>query len=264
MTTLTDTDIRVYIGTESKTRVASRVLAHSIKVRTKAQVQIHYLEEHPHWEFDFDLSHGTRFSLRRWLIPEFCQWQGRAIYLDADQLVVGDIEELWYQPLVYSGAPGTSVWCTYQPDEFQKAPWPQSSVMVIDCEAAKTGGFGWQRADMLEWLRAHRSRQEYASFMHGTWLKPQPQAIGNEWNCLNRLKPGDRLLHFTGEPTQPWYDPKHKHAELWRQELQAAIQAGEIQRLDYEVALRRWGHRPDGRPNGLNPLYRKYLPLFPS
>lgn len=258
--------IRIFIGTEPKTEIARKVLECSIRRRTDPAVKIEFtpMLDDPFWEYDAkDLRQGTGFSLRRWLIPEHCKWQGRAIYLDADQLVLGDIRELWNKPK-QQPAVGASAWLSYQADKFSKTPWPQSAVMVIDCEAAKTGGFGWQRAAMLGHLRRHAER--YPDFMHAIWMTVPPSAIGNEWNHLNVYKPEKtRLLHFTKEPEQPWYKPDHPLAHLWQTELQVAIKLGYLDKEEYEGALDRWKKFEDWRPqNGLHPHYRRYLKLFPS
>src|ERR1022692_373234 len=86
--------VRIFIGTENKTRVFEAVLAHSIRTRSSLPVEITPMIGSA-WEYPADLPVGTGFSLRRWLIPAACGWKGRAIYLDADQLVFGDVKELW-------------------------------------------------------------------------------------------------------------------------------------------------------------------------
>lgn len=259
--------IRVFVGTEIKTQVAFRVLAHSIRRRTKHPVEITPMLGHPRWEYSTEgFKQGTGFSLRRWLIPEACDWQGRAIYLDADQIVLGDIADLWQMPLSHphKGDKEPAVWCTYQPDKFRKEPWPQSSVMLIDCGAASRGGFGWRRETMLKHLRKHPTREAYADFMHGTWMSPQPVKIPTAWNHLNVYKAGEtKLLHYTKEPEQPWYKPDHPLASLWHEELDSALHSGDLPFKEFQQALNRWKVREDWRTsNGLHPYYRKYLRLY--
>lgn len=259
--------IRVFIGTEIKTTVAFRVLAHSIRRRTKHPVEITPMLGHKRWEYSTEgFKQGTGFSLRRWLIPEACDWEGYAIYLDADQIVLGDIADLWRMPFTHpnpsAGEP--AVWCTYQPDKFRKEPWPQSSVMLISCRAAVQSGFGWRREAMLKHLRKHPTREAYANFMHGTWMSPPPARIPTAWNHLNVYKPGEtKLLHYTREPDQAWYKPEHPLASLWQKELVSAIKAGELPRAEFTGALAKWNVKEDWRStNGLHPHYRKYLSLF--
>jgi len=112
-------------------------------------------------------------------------WQGRAIYLDADQLVFGDIAELWNKPETVPAPPGCACWCSFQPDKFSKLPWPQTSVMVIDCAAAKGNGFRLApRLDAAASGASRRNKAAYAKFHARVWMNPQPQQIGDEWNHL--------------------------------------------------------------------------------
>lgn len=255
-----DDKIRIYVGTEEKTEIFRIVLEHSIKTRTKADVIVTPMIGSG-WVIPPDMPAGTGFSLRRWIIASK-QGTGRAIYMDADQLVLGDVRELWSFPDTMPKENCTT-WCTYQPDKFSKSPWPQSSVMVIDCDAA-AGQWGWQEQRMYDYLRGKdRGSKEYVNFMHATWQSPPPVKIPVEWNHLNVLNKNTKLLHYTKEPEQPHTNPSHRHADIWRQELVATIKAGLIPKKLFEEQLAKWGVREDWRKtNGLHPIYKKYLPLF--
>ena len=253
--------IRVFIGTEPKTEIARKVLECSIMRRTDAQVEF-YPMIGKEWEYPTaNIRVGTGFSLRRWMIPAACNWEGRAIYLDADQLVLGDIQELWNKLQTHPAPFGTSAWMTYQPDKFRKTPWPQSSVMLIDCSAAKAQ-WGWYIDNVLRYLKENPTQEAYANFMHATWMDPQPKQIETHWNNLNEYYPGKtRLLHFTKEPEQPWYKPDHPLAKLWQQELNVAIHLEFVTKEMLEEALAKWNVKEDWRPtNGMHPDYRKFVP----
>ena len=157
-------DIKVFIGTEPKTEIARKVLQHSIQRRTTSIVTFTPMIG-AEWEYATEgLQVGTGFSLRRWMIPEACNWQGHAIYLDADQIVFKDIAGL-LQMGIEAMRDRTSAAMTYQPDKFNPKPWPQSSVMVIDCLKAKNY-FEWSRRYMFDWLKKNPTKQAYADFMH--------------------------------------------------------------------------------------------------
>ncbi len=255
-----DDTIYLFVGSEPKTLIAAKVLCRSITARTKATVQITLMEGDACWEIPADLPKGTGFSLRRFLIPRAMNYKGRAIYLDADQLVLGDIRELWDMPYVYPNADGV-VWCTYQTDKHHpRRPSPQSSVMVINCEKAAD----WKPEKHWSWLRS--GKVSYADFMHLSWLRPQAVCMPTKWNRLNDVVVGDtRLLHYTREGRQPWYDPKHPHAGVWQAELELSIKEGYVTREMFEAALAKWNVKEDWRScNGLHPFYKRYLPLFAS
>lgn len=253
--------IRVFIGTEPKTEIARKVLETSINRHTDMKVEFTAMIG-PEWEYPLDgIKVGTGFSLRRWMIPAFCGWQGRAIYCDADQLAFGDFWDLWTKP---EQIPDRSacVWCTYQVDKFStKTPWPQTSVMVIDCERAK-GLWGFKIDDVLYHLFKRNTVQDYANFMHGTWLPaPGPVRIETEWNHLNEYKEGrTKILHYTKEPEQPWYRPDHPLAQLWKLELSIALNVGAVTDEMMKEALRKWNVQEDWRhTNGLHPDYSRFL-----
>lgn len=251
--------IRVFIGTEPKTEIARKVLECSIVRRTQAKVEFTPMIG-PGWEYPIDaIKVGTGFSLRRWMIPAACGWQGKAIYLDADQVVFGDIAELWTADRNFPAPAGTSAWLTYQPDKCSASPWPQTSVMLVDCAAAKKQ-WGWHIDKVLEHLSG-KAKAAYHDFMHGTWMAPQPQKIPVGWNHLNVFDKHTKLLHYTKEPEQPWYRPEHPLARHWKLELTAAINGGYVTREMLEEALAKWSVKEDWRPtNGLHPEYARFLP----
>ena len=84
--------IRIFIGTDDGQAVSTAVLKHSIMSRTSSEVDLRELK---------DLRTGledrfyTGFSFYRWGIPSFCDFTGRAIYLDTDIVALCDVRELW-------------------------------------------------------------------------------------------------------------------------------------------------------------------------
>lgn len=266
--------IRVFIGTEPKTEIARKVLEFSIIRRTEAEVRFTPMIG-PRWEYSTEgFNVGTGFSLRRWMIPEFCEFKGRAIYLDADQLVFGDIWELWQRPEIpIKLAPkderpahlGCSTWLTYQQNKYYSHPSPQSSVMVIDCEAAKNQ-WGWHLDRVLPWLRQNNTRDAYVSFMHCDWMQPPPARIETGWNHLNAFdKEKTKLLHYTKEPEQPWYKPEHPLAYHWRRELIAALAANVVTDTEIRAAVAKFNVKEDWRDtNGLHPEYLQFLEIRPE
>ncbi len=254
--------MRIYIGTESKTLIAQKVLEYSIVRRASVPVELVPMVGSA-WEYPTGgIPVGTGFSFRRWMIPRATEWEGTAIYLDADQLVLHDIAEL---AELCSDPTAATVRCSYQPDKFSATPWPQTSVMWIDCEKAGRDASAWGfRIDQLLARARGWTKKQYADFMHGTWLAVPPARLPTRWNHLNVYEPGNtRLLHYTKEDQQPWYYPKHPQAGLWREELKEAIRNGYIDKADFAAALGKWGVKEDWRPtNGLHPSYADLLPLF--
>lgn len=254
--------VKVFIGTEPKTEIARKVLECSIQRHTETLVEFTPMIGRE-WEYPLSgITVGTGFSLRRWMIPAACGWQGRAIYMDADQLVFGDVWDLWTKiDQVPALAKGTSAWMTYQPDKFSAKPWPQSSVMVIDCAKAKEQ-WGWHIDLILTHLRDNPTKKAYADFMHCTWMEPPPRQIEDGWNHLNVYNKGKTcLLHYTKEPEQPWYKPDHPLAEVWQKELAIAISNKFVTEAMLRDALSKWQVKEDWRnTNGLHPEYARFIP----
>lgn len=255
--------IRIFIGTEPKTLIPQKVLESSIYRRTSSPVEFIPMIG-PTWEYSLEgISVGTGFSLRRWMIPDHCHHQGRAIYLDADQIVLADISELWSMPDHVGSTSGASAWMTYQVSKWSpKTPHPNSSVMVIDCDRTAEGFWGIDK--ILPYLRANPDRKYYANLMYPNWMDPAPVKISSHWNALNTYSEGKtKLLHYTSEPNQPQYKPDHELSHLWEAELVEAIKGGFIQKPDFEEALGKWQVKEDWRDqNGIHPYYRKYLSAF--
>ncbi len=251
--------VRVFVGTEPKTEIARKVLQCSINRRTNADVEFIPMIGKD-WHYSTEGFHqGTGFSLRRWMIPAYCGWHGRAIYLDSDQLVFSDIWDLWTQP-DQRPVQGCAAWMTFQPSKFSAKPHPNSSVMVVDCERAKALPF-FHIDRVLEYLKNNPSKEAYGNLMFPNWMKPGPGQIGVEWNSLNVFAPGKtKLLHYTKEPEQPWYVPDHPFALQWKLEFQIALNLGYVTPEEVREAVGKFGKREDWRPtNGLHPDYLEFL-----
>ena len=90
--------INVFIGYDSKEKVAFSVLAYSILRNSTKPVTITpvYL---PNIKDDFvrernNLS-STEFSFSRFIIPHLMNYQGWALFMDCDMLMMDDIAKLW-------------------------------------------------------------------------------------------------------------------------------------------------------------------------
>lgn len=90
--------INIFIGYDSKEKVAFNVLSYSILKNSTKPVSITpiYLEN---IKDDFvrernNLS-STEFSFSRFIIPHLMNYQGWALFMDCDMLMVDDIAKLW-------------------------------------------------------------------------------------------------------------------------------------------------------------------------
>lgn len=215
--------IRIFIGYDPREAVAYNVLAHSINARASRPVSITPLmlsqlgplmwrERHP--------LQSTDFSFSRFLAPHLCGFEGWALFLDCDMLVLDDVAKLWdlrdesfaamvvkhhhvpKEEVKFLGAPQT---------RYEKKNW--SSVMLLNC--------GRCRALTPDYVNT-ASGMDLHQFR---WLGDDSLIGGlpHRWNHLVDYDPpvpasDASLLHFTiGGPYFAAY-ADCGHADLWRAE----------------------------------------------
>jgi hypothetical protein len=169
------------------------------------------------WRTDF---WATPFSALRWGIPAFCNFEGKAIYLDVDMIAMADIAELWHQELT-------------------------TGAMLSKLEDISTSVY--DNAKMAKFLPPIEQIKE--PFRHRD-IRRKMQSNGavqrykGNWNCLDMRKdrggeyaslndPDIKLLHFTEIPTQPHL--RHAIPRL----------AAEGRKHWYTLNKPRWHHRKD-------------------
>ena len=221
------TPVRIYVGTDRSQEIAFRVLGASIRRRTQLPVEVHSLgglalPEPP------DPAHRARtgFSFARFAIPELAGRTGRAIYLDADMLVLKDIAELWTLPMG-----DAKVACQEElPDGIARtAPVPgarrrkQCSVMVLDCAR-----LDWDAAEIIAGLGP---RYTYEQLLGDLCILSESEisyGVPTRWNSLEHADDTTCLLHYTDMMTQPWVHAGNPNGWLWSREVRDLIAAGEM------------------------------------
>lgn len=90
--------IRVFVGYDPREAVAFHVLCHSIHARASQPVSITPLvlsELGSLMTRERDSKQSTDFSFSRFLTPYLCDFDGWAIFMDCDMLVLDDMVNLW-------------------------------------------------------------------------------------------------------------------------------------------------------------------------
>jgi len=230
--------IRICIGTEPKLRIPQKVLEYTIRKYTTGPVEIHLMIDGK-WEESH--SGSTGFSFRRWMIPEYFDHKGFAIYMDADQIVFEDVRKLW-DSRHHVLAPVTN--CVWAACKGRRA---LVSVMLINCANAEY----WQHIPS----RLQSGELNRAQVMHGKWIRPRPVDIGYEWNHIDFFVPYEtKLLHYSDLKRQPWFQPQHPFAHVWRYVLIDAMAAGAVTREDFD-----WARSIYRKKEGLHPDYDRIL-----
>jgi len=203
--------IKIFVGTSKngEDTEAELALSYSLNLHTSFPLDIHFMRntdesDNPFGRFK-DQTWWTPFTNLRWAIPEVCNFEGRAIYMDVDQLNFRDINELFTMDL--KGAP-------------------------LACRTDRTCVIVFDNARMKEYLlpvSEIRERPNYGNEIYRQMCS-LAQPMDPRWNCLD----GEGLpiseiwhLHFTKMETQPWKPswalPKGiKHRDHDRKDLVAA------------------------------------------
>lgn len=190
--------IKIFIATEFGHEKAEKALEYSILSSTNQPVEINWMKNERGEIFsgwnkgrDHNLMNSgegwkTNFSCYRWAIPELCNFQGRAIYLDVDQLVLKDISQMWNLEM------GDSAVLTIKPEK--------TDVMLMDC--SKFTKDWWPK---LKWMKPSGKHQlQYRKLVQKRNLIGTLDPI---YNCLDGdgFSEETRLVHYTKMNTQPWH-----------------------------------------------------------
>ena len=184
-------EIRVFVGFDPREAVAFHVCAQSIIENTSEQVAIHPVRG--------ERRDGSNdFVYARFLVPYLCGFRGKAIFLDGDMIVRGDIAELWNMDTAYVGVRVVKHdYKTKHPikylgnknEDYPRKQW--SSVVLWNC------GFFPNRILTPELVAKAPGR-----YLHRfSWLTDEQIGdLPQEWNRLVLEEPltsGDKIRHYT-------------------------------------------------------------------
>jgi lipopolysaccharide biosynthesis glycosyltransferase len=223
--------IRIFIGYDPREAVAFNVLSHSIQVRSSQPVAITPINlsqlKAQMWRGRAGLQ-STEFSFSRFLTPYLCNYDGWAIFMDCDMLVLDDIAKLWdfrddkftVQCVKHNHVPKEKTKFLNQPQTvYEKKNW--SSVMLLNCN--KCAILTPEYVNTASGLELHCFR----------WLSDENQigAIPHSWNHLVDYDPAKPIkeisnLHYTsGGPYYKEYS-NCGYADVWKRERECMLFAG--------------------------------------
>jgi len=231
--------MRVFVGVDESQLLAAAVLEHSMRRHASGPVEVVPMTEvKAPMPRDKRNRPRTAFSFSRFAIPALCGYEGRALYVDADMQVFGDIADLWAIPF-----DGARVLCTDQPEPPEK--WRNSghfhagrqmSVMMLDC-----GALDWNVEEIVRGLDEHR--YTYEQLMFEMCLLPPEQVTDGlppEWNHLEHHEEGlTKLLHYTVVPTQPWKNDENPLRGIWEEGFARAWAEGAVESELLERQIRK-------------------------
>lgn len=219
--------IRIFIGTSANGEDAEScaVLEYSIKKHTRRPVEITWMRLSKKSSSAFYSGDGegwntsqwaTPFSGFRWAVPSLAWYEGRAIYMDSDVIVLSDIAGLFDQPMHGKMILAKSA--------------SRLCVSLWDCERA-----AGVIPPPVKWRENANHHREF-----GSMLRKQANLLGDfsgDWNNLDGEGVDDLenidALHYTRMATQPhipharrrlsargaehWFDGEY--APHWRSDI---------------------------------------------
>jgi hypothetical protein len=223
-----ETPVRIFIGTDESQLLGARILEFSVLKHCALPVVFdHMLHVNVPMPKDPKNQPRTGFSFNRFAIPKLAGYRGRAVYLDADMLVLRNFQDLWDRP--FDGA--TVLHCATSDPKRPK----QFAVLLLDCSRLK-----WDLDDIVRGL--DEGRYNYDQLMKEICVEA-PEAVRAdlppEWNSLEEYVPGKtNLIHFTDMPTQPWVSRENRNGKLWVSHLREALDAGYVTWKDLKDAVK--------------------------
>jgi len=197
----TEDTIKVFVGCDPNNCDLEQmmVLDYSIHKHTSVPVEIVWMQlsrdPNSYWYSNPEACEGwnttkwdTPFSGFRWAIPEYCQHSGRAIYMDADVIILDDLAKLWHHPIE-----GQSVVAAKT-----NADMTRLCTCVWDCKAAKN--------IVLPIKKLRKDPKSHKEMM--AVFKDNNQLIEpyqDSYNCIdgeNLALEDIRILHYSDMGTQ--------------------------------------------------------------
>src|SRR6187397_1091170 len=192
--------IRVFIGYDQREAAAFGVLEHSIHRRASQPVAIApvMLEQLKGvYKRERNALQSTYFSFSRFLTPWMCGYEGWAIFMDCDQLVLDDVAKLWalrderyaVQVVKHNHVPKEEVkFLGAKQSKYEKKNW--SSVMLINC--ARCRALTPEYVNSASGLELHQFK----------WLESEALIgeIPSRWNHLvgyDAPRADAALVHYT-------------------------------------------------------------------
>jgi hypothetical protein len=225
----------VFVAAGADERLPARVLEYSIKRHATMSVDLSLLMDPPPTTGAPAGDALPASALARFRVPSLRGYRGRALYLEADMLVLDDLGKLWDERLedcdlaCPAGGPGS-------------APAARPSVLLMDCSR-----LSWTIQDVVRGLE--EGRYSLPRLLDEYHLAPGGRiraSLPAEWHCAERHEPGKtRLLHYADRSRQPWRTPAGAWGAPWYQALREALAEGFIRRDEVKEEIE-MGHVAPG------------------
>jgi hypothetical protein len=243
------TPIRIFIGSSPKNVIEENVFRYTLQKYTHSPIEIYVIDGQAGAVQRLDtgevkqlpahvISHikgATAFSLARWAIPEWCDYQGKAIYCDSDQITLADLAGLWHYDLGEATLAAVSVRQAKSNPHYIKHFLKDflqtndecylASVMLIDCEKAAC----WSLAALVDLLDRQVFSLPELMYLRSRFrdhFQLTVNHLPSEWNHLDYVDADSKIVHFTDLTSQPWLFHHNPTSERWEQVFLEAVEQG--------------------------------------
>jgi len=220
--------IRVFIGFDANETVAWGVLAHSINARATQPVSIAPVKLGQLggiFQRERNPLQSTEFSFSRFLVPYLCGFEGWAVFMDCDMLVMDDVAKLWML---------RDDRCAVQVVKHEHVP--KEEVKFLGAVQTKYAKKNWSSVMLMNCARCTALTPEYVNRASGLelhqfkWLADESLigALPPEWNHLvgyDAPRAGVSLAHYT--IGGPWFEEYTdcEYSREWFAEREAMLSA---------------------------------------
>lgn len=220
-----DKKLKIFIGWDSREDIAYQVARHSIIKHSSVPVEIIPLKQKDLrksgiYTRDVDLLASTEFTFTRFLIPELCDFDGWALFIDCDFVALDDVAKLFEQC-----DDRYAIMCAqhdYTPSETTKMDgqvqhlYPRknwSSMMLMNCSHPSNKKLTKELVN---------DKDIDGKYLHRfSWLTDEEIGkVSHEWNWLigwyNEPRDGTpKFLHYT--EGGPWFTEYQdcEHSNEW-------------------------------------------------
>jgi len=222
--------MKIFIGYEPREDIAYKVCVHSILARQPKAEVIPLVQQELRdlglYTRDIDKLASTEFTFTRFLVPELCNYNGWALFIDCDTLITTDIQELFHladdRYAVMCVKHDYKVSEDYKMDRQKQTSYPRknwSSVMLFNCSHPSNRALSNRIINDPDTTGAYLHRM--------SWLEDKEIGeLDHTWNYLADVYTDisyPNIIHYTSGG--PWFT-EYKNCPFsynWNMELAQSI-----------------------------------------
>lgn len=255
--------VRIFIGSSAKNVVEEKVFIHSLLKHSSLPLEINIIDGNTgsvtlHTgevkrlpsEIGDRIKGATAFSLSRYAIPQWCEYQGKAIYCDSDQICLEDISELWNYELLDAAVAAVHVKEAKSRKDYVSSflkklinsedNYYLTSVMIMDCSKLQA----WNLGAIIKSFEQNNFSYTDMMFLGKEFTKlfsTKVKNLPNTWNHLDVLLEDSKLIHFTDLTSQPWLFDHNPVGPFWEKLYLETVNKGEISKEEVLQAYQNGG-----------------------